>query len=133
MIRAARSCGGSVECREGVCGQGTGAPTCPAIVEDGEGLPRGGAHDLPHPGRLHRSSVRDALDGGLPVGSGPERELGIRAPERGRLRSGAYASGTSAWNIGSPTAEPSPMMIVTWNSESCATPRLPSNRSKGSV
>ncbi len=30
------SCGGSVACREGVCGQGTGAPTCPDIVQDGK-------------------------------------------------------------------------------------------------
>jgi hypothetical protein len=31
------SCGGSVACLEGVCGQGTGAPTCPPVVEDGKG------------------------------------------------------------------------------------------------
>ncbi len=30
------SCGGNIACREGVCGQGTGAQTCPEIVEDGE-------------------------------------------------------------------------------------------------
>jgi len=29
-------CGGSVACREGVCGQGTGTPRCPPIVEDGK-------------------------------------------------------------------------------------------------
>lgn len=34
-------CGGSVACREGVCGQGTGAPTCPALVEDGKGCLEG--------------------------------------------------------------------------------------------
>lgn len=31
------SCGGSVACREGICGQGTGAPRCAPIVEDGAG------------------------------------------------------------------------------------------------
>ncbi len=36
-------CGGSIACREGVCGQGTGAPRCPAIVEDGKGC-LAGAH-----------------------------------------------------------------------------------------
>ena len=30
------SCGRGVTCREGICGQGTGTPTCPEIVEDGE-------------------------------------------------------------------------------------------------
>ena len=35
------SCGGSVACREGVCGQGTGAPTCPRIIEDGKGCLEG--------------------------------------------------------------------------------------------
>jgi len=30
------SCGGSVACREGVCGQGNGPPRCPPVVEDGE-------------------------------------------------------------------------------------------------
>jgi len=35
------SCGGSVACREGVCGQGTGAPTCPPVVEDGRGCLEG--------------------------------------------------------------------------------------------
>ena len=35
------SCGGSVACREGVCGQGTGAPTCPPVVEDGKGCLEG--------------------------------------------------------------------------------------------
>ena len=36
-------CGGSVACREGVCGQGTGTPKCPPIVEDGKGC-LAGAH-----------------------------------------------------------------------------------------
>ncbi len=31
------SCGGTIACREGVCGQGTGTPTCPTIIEDGKG------------------------------------------------------------------------------------------------
>ena len=45
----------------------------------------------------------------------------------------AWTSGTSGWNIGSPTAEPRPMMIVTSNSDSCATPRFPSTRRRSSV
>jgi hypothetical protein len=35
------SCGGSVACRQGVCGQGTGTPRCPEIVEDGKGCLEG--------------------------------------------------------------------------------------------
>ncbi len=35
------SCGGTVLCREGICGQGTGAPRCPQIIEDGEGCIEG--------------------------------------------------------------------------------------------
>jgi hypothetical protein len=30
------SCGGDIACAQGVCGQGTGTPTCPPIVEDGD-------------------------------------------------------------------------------------------------
>jgi hypothetical protein len=30
-------CGGNIACAQGVCGQGTGAPTCPPVVEDGRG------------------------------------------------------------------------------------------------
>ena len=37
FVEPGASCGGNVACREGVCGQGTGAPRCPQIVEDGKG------------------------------------------------------------------------------------------------
>ena len=41
FVEPGEDCGGSVACREGVCGQGTGAPRCPAIVEDGKGCLEG--------------------------------------------------------------------------------------------
>ncbi len=43
FVEPGESCGGSVACREGVCGQGTGAPTCPTVIEDGKGC-LDGAH-----------------------------------------------------------------------------------------
>lgn len=42
FVGAGESCGGSVACAQGVCGQGTGEPTCPQVVEDGDGCSEGG-------------------------------------------------------------------------------------------
>lgn len=41
FVEPGESCGGSVQCREGVCGQGTGAPRCPEVVDDGKGCLEG--------------------------------------------------------------------------------------------